>query len=73
LRREERGSRIAGQLHYRQEGDRWSFVVPEARLRGSGASLLELSRFQVTGEPRGLPRIAGNFATGGVGLPRIEV
>ena len=73
LRREERGSRIAGQLHYRQEGDRWSFVVPEARLRGgSGASLLELSRFQVTGEPQGLPRIAGNFATGGVGLPRIE-
>lgn len=72
LKREERGSRITGELNWRQQGGTWSLVVPQARLRGgSGATLLAVSRSQITGDGRGRPRLAGNFSTGGEGLPRI--
>lgn len=73
LLREERGSRLSGEIALRRNGDGLSLVAPQAQLvGGSGASLLTLSRFQVaTGGDDGPPRLAGNFATGGAGIPRI--
>ncbi len=74
LKREERGSRLAGEVTVRRSGaSGLTLVLPEARVTGgSGAALLTLSRFQVaTTGGKGAPRVAGNFATGGAGLPRI--
>src|SRR5690606_11852525 len=49
-----------------------TLVVPQAALHGgSGATLLSLSRFQLTADGRPAPRLSGNFATGGAGLPQI--
>lgn len=74
LKREERGSRLAGEISVRRSGaSGLTLVVPQAQLvGGSGQALLTLSRFQVaTGGGDGPPRLAGNFATGGAGLPRV--
>ncbi len=73
LRREERGSRISGEIALRRNGDAFSAVVPQARLNGgSGQALLTLSRFQIASGTRGgPPLLAGNFVTGGAGIPRI--
>ena len=73
LRREERGSSLGGDISYRQDaGGAWTFVAPNAVLRGgSGQALLSLSRFQLAGAGGRTPRMAGSFATGGAGLPRI--
>ncbi|MEI6641253.1 MAG: YdbH domain-containing protein [Novosphingobium sp.] len=72
LAREERGSRLAGDVVLRREGERWSLVAPSAALRGgSGAALLSVSRLQVAGEGSGLPRLTGNFVMAGEGLPPI--
>lgn len=74
LMREERGSRLAGEISLRRSGaSGMTLVVPQARLvGGSGQSLLTLSKFQVaTGGDDGPPLLAGNFATGGTGLPDI--
>lgn len=67
-----RGSTLSASLTARQEADRASIVVPEARLRGrSGQSLLLLTRGQLAFADTGIPLFSGNFATGGVGLPDI--
>lgn len=74
LKREERGSRVTGELSLRRSGNEGlTLVVPQARLvGGSGQDLLSLSRFQVaTDGGDGPPRLAGNFMTGGAGLPRV--
>ena len=72
LEREERGSRFAATLTVRQTGGVTNLVVPAAELRGgSGASLLSLSRVQLSTAGSGPPRFAGNLQTGGQGLPRI--
>ena len=74
LRREERGSRLTGEVSVRRSGaSGLALVVPQARLvGGSGQDLLTLSRFQVaSGGADGPPLLAGNFATGGAGLPRV--
>lgn len=72
LEREARGSRFVGQASLRGAGGALSLTVPQATLTGgSGESVLSLSRFQYGGEG-GLPRLSGNFATGGRDLPRIE-
>ncbi|WP_237486778.1 YdbH domain-containing protein [Pelagerythrobacter marinus] len=72
LRREERGSRLAGQLTWRRTGEAVTAVVPSASLRGgSGETLLALSRVHYLGGAGRAPRIAGNFRTGGRGLPRM--
>ncbi|AKM06708.1 intermembrane phospholipid transport protein YdbH family protein [Pelagerythrobacter marensis] len=72
LRREERGSRVAGNLTWRLNGDAVSAVVPNATLRGgSGATLLALSRVHYLGGDGGAPRLTGNFRTGGEGLPQM--
>jgi len=72
LARELRGASMAAEFTVRRSGDLTSAVVPQARLRGgSGATLLALSRAQVSMAGDGLPRFAGNFATGGEDMPRI--
>jgi len=72
LAREERGSRLAGDMVLRREGARWSLVAPSAEVRGgSGAALLSVSRLQVAGEGGALPRLTGNFVMAGAGLPPI--
>ncbi|KPF92060.1 hypothetical protein IP81_08500 [Novosphingobium sp. AAP83] len=78
LRREERGSRLTGEITARRNGasggtSGMTLVMPQARLvGGSGQELLTLSRFQVaTGGGDGPPLLAGNFATGGLGLPQV--
>jgi hypothetical protein len=48
-------------------------VVPQGALRGgSGEALLSLGKVRVSGSGSTTPRFAGNFATGGKGLPRID-
>ncbi len=74
LKREERGSRLTGEISLRRNGaSGMTLVVPQARLvGGSGQDLLTLSKFQVaSGSGEGPPLLAGNFATGGTGLPRV--
>lgn len=70
--REGRGSSLAAQSALRTTGDGWSIVVPKARLRGgSGATLFSLSRMQFASGKDGVPRLFGNFTTGGRDLPSI--
>lgn len=72
LAREERGSRLAGDVALRRDGARWSLVAPSATLRGgSGGALLSVSRLQVASEPGKLPTLTGNFVMAGEGLPAI--
>lgn len=72
LRREERGSRLTGNLIWRRNGDAVSAVVPTATLRGgSGATLLALSRVHYLGGRGRAPRLTGNLSTGGEGLPQM--
>ena len=72
LRREQAGNRLAGAFMLRTGGGQTSLVMPQAVWRGgSGEALLALSRLQATFPDAGAPRIAGNFATGGPGMPRI--
>jgi len=73
LRRESQDSTLAATYVIRQAGKGYNLVVPQAALRGgSGQTLLALSRFQLAATGAATPRIAGNFATGGDGLPRIS-
>ncbi len=72
LGREQRGSRLAGDIALRRDGARFSLVAPSAVLRGgSGAALLSVSRLQVASEPEKLPTLTGNFVMAGEGLPPI--
>lgn len=71
LAREARGSTLDANLVLRSSPEELSLVIPRGSLRGgSGASLLALSRVQALfGDAA--PRLTGNFATGGRGLPGI--
>lgn len=72
LARESRASTLAATLSARRTPEITSLRIPEASLRGgSGATLLALSRVQVTVPARSAPLVSGNLATGGAGLPRI--
>ena len=73
LQRESRASRFAANVSLRRTGDRMTLVVPDAALRGgSGATLLALSGVQLSSAPdEAVPRIVGNFSTGGEGMPRL--
>jgi hypothetical protein len=73
LLREATGSTLAGQASFRKTGEVASLVIPQATVTGgSGQRVLSLSRFQYGDSGGGLPRLSGNFATGGRDLPRIE-
>jgi hypothetical protein len=74
LLREGQGSHLSGRFIMRRSGSTYNLAVPQAALIGgkSGAALLSLSRVQVTAEGELPPRIAGNFASGGAGIPLIE-
>jgi hypothetical protein len=72
LLREGQGSSLAANYILRRTGASTNLVVPQAALRGgSGAMLLSVSRVQLSITGSATPRLAGNFATGGVGLPQI--
>jgi hypothetical protein len=72
LLREERESRLAASYILRRASGATSLIVPQAGLRGgSGAMLVSLSRFQFGAADGAPPRLAGNFATRGPGLPQI--
>ena len=73
LLRESAGSSFDGRVDARKTGTVLAIAVPQASLTGgSGQRLLTLSRFQYGSAGGGLPRLSGNFATGGRDLPRIE-
>ena len=66
------GSRLAASAILRQNDERTTIIVPEARLRGgSGATLLQVSSAQLRTNPNGRALFSGNFATSGPGIPSI--
>lgn len=72
LARETRDSRLSASYLLRRTERAFNLVVPQAALRGgSGGTLASVSRFQLMRDGAGPPRLAGNFFTGGDGLPRI--
>lgn len=72
LARESRGSTFKAAYVARRNGDAFNLILPQGALRGgSGQALLSLSRVQIGATQGGGLRIAGNFATGGRGLPRV--
>jgi len=73
LLREGRASRLAASLTLRRAAGQTTVIVPEGRLAGgSGQVLLALSRVQyASGGAGAAPRLAGNFVTGGAGLPHL--
>lgn len=67
------GSSFTSELTLRQSGDGFTVVVPALRLRSrSGESLLATSQLQYSNRGEAGPRLSGNFATGGDGLPQIH-
>ncbi|MGH6785398.1 MAG: intermembrane phospholipid transport protein YdbH family protein [Novosphingobium sp.] len=73
LAREGRASRFAGDFTARQEGGALTVMIPQAQLTGaSGETLLALSRFQYSAGAKLAPVLAGDFVTGGPGLPRLQ-
>ncbi len=73
LQGETRASSLAADLRYRSDADGYSLLVPQGELvGGSGARLLSMSRMEFTSRDGETPRIAGNIATGGPGIPRIS-
>lgn len=72
LDEEARGSRLRADYVVRRSVQGTSLTLPQGRLTGgSGATLLALSRLHYASGP-GAPRLAGNFATAGRGLPEIS-
>lgn len=72
LEREGRASRLAADVVVRRAHGQLNVVVPQGQVIGrSGATLLSLSRVQYTAGGARADRLAGNFVTGGPGLPRI--
>ncbi|QGN53577.1 YdbH domain-containing protein [Novosphingobium sp. Gsoil 351] len=72
LLREARGGRLLAEVDIRKAGALTTLVVPQASLiGGSGTTLAALSRFSLSSGGARVPRLMGNFSTGGPGLPRI--
>ncbi len=70
---EANGSSLSGHATWSKTGAVTSLVIPQASvIGGSGQPVLSLSRFQYGSSQTGVPRLAGNIATGGRDLPRIE-
>ena len=73
LAREEPGSRLTGSIGWHSEASGWRLAVPSLAWRGGrGAqTLARIDHFSVIGGDGAIPRLAGNFATGGNDLPMI--
>ena len=76
LMREARGGELLAEVDLRKSGPATTLAVPQASLSGgSGAMLAALSRFSLSSSrangKNAVPKLAGNFSTGGPGLPRI--
>jgi hypothetical protein len=73
LARQEPGSRLAGSVGWHQDARGWRLAVPGLALRGGhgGQTLAHLDQFAVVGGDGHLPRVSGNFGTGGPDLPAI--
>ncbi len=72
IRRESPGSVLTARYILRRTGNVTSLIVPQGSLTGgSGAVLLGLSRFEMTATGQAGTQFAGNFTTGGAGLPQI--
>ncbi len=72
LQREGPGSRASASFALRRSGPQISLIVPRASLRGGkGATLIALSRVQISARAGLTPLFSGNFTTGGAGLPQI--
>ena len=73
LEAETRGSALVATMRYRSDGEGSSLLVPQAILTGgSGSRLMSVSRFEMVSRAGTAPRVAGNIATGGPGIPRIS-
>ena len=73
LARETPGSSFSGGYIARLTEAGLALTVPQASLRGgSGQTLLAISRFQLSPSSGTTPRLAGNIATDGTGLPHIS-
>jgi hypothetical protein len=74
LAREEPGSRLAGSLGLHRDGMGWRIAVPSLALRGgrSGQALARLDQFALTAGADGVPRLSGDFTTGGADFPAIS-
>ena len=72
LARQAPGSRLAASYVLRRDGGKANVIVPQASVTGgSGQTLLAVSRLQVQADAAAPLRLAGNFSTGGAGLPRV--
>ncbi|WP_345723770.1 intermembrane phospholipid transport protein YdbH family protein [Qipengyuania vesicularis] len=73
LRNETRGSALTADLRYRSDERGFSFLVPQAEITGgSGARIFSASRIEYSDRGEGPARLAGNLATAGPGIPRIN-
>lgn len=73
LARQAPGSSLSALYSLRQTGNVTNLVIPRGGLRGgAGAPLLTVSRFELVATPNTTPRFAGNFLTGGPGMPEIS-
>ncbi len=73
LASELRASTLEGRILVGRNADRSYVAIPAATLRGAGgAGLVQVSRGQVLFGTDGVPLFSGNFATGGVNLPRLS-
>ncbi|RYY36335.1 MAG: exoprotein, partial [Sphingomonadales bacterium] len=73
LTREARGSAVSGDLVVRRNQGVTSIIVPQAEMTGGGgARVLSVSRVEARVGGEALPRLAGNIATGGPDMPRIN-
>ena len=73
LAREEAGSRLSGSIGWHAQAGGWRLAMPTLVWRGGhrGQTLARVDHLSVTGGDDGIPRIAGQFATGGADLPVI--
>lgn len=72
LVREARGGRLLADIDARKSGASMALTIPQASMSGgSGETLVALSHFALGTDGGGVPRLSGNFLTGGLGLPRI--
>ena len=73
LAREEPGDHLAGSIGVHSDAAGWRIAVPSLALRGghNGQTLASLDQIAVTYASDGIPRLTGNFKTGGADIPVI--